>query len=138
LSAVLGAAPDELATWDDVAALHPAMALLTRADDASRAHGDDFVDVVMAFCNVCTWTRLRSLVGDSRFTAPELVPSDAAWFDDGAFARFLLSRCPPLSMLRAQIDGHLPGSIADRVEVTLDELGVPAAPWPDPAGDEAA
>lgn len=138
LSALLGAAPHELATWDDVAALHPAMALLSRADGPSGDLDDDFVEVVTAFCNVCTWARLRSLVGAGRFTAPELVPSDAAWFDDGAFARFLLSRCPPLSMLRAQVDGHLRASLAARVETILDDLGIPAAPWPDKSGDEAA
>ena len=139
LSGLLGAAPEEVVTWDDVIARHPAMALLTRTGDAGDAsRSDDFVDVVTAFCNVCTWGRLRSLVGDGRFTAPELVPSDAAWFDDGGFARFLLSPCPPLSMLRAQADGQLPDGLARRLHGTLDELGVPAAPWPDTAGGEAA
>lgn len=137
LSALLGDRSRDITEWDDVTARHPAVSLLMRADDVER-RGADFVDVVTAFHGVCTWPRLRSLVRDGRFTAPELIPSDADWFDDGGFARFLLSRCPPLSMLRSQVDDQLPSSLADRLTRTLDQLGVPRAPWPDTSDGQAA
>ena len=96
LAAVLGADTDGLTTWDDVVAHHPAVALLRAAPPGTdRGPGEDFVDLVESFARVCDWSRIRELVRDDRLPVPDLVASDAEWLDDGAFARFVLNRCPP-------------------------------------------
>lgn len=131
LSSLLGADADDLDTWDDVAAHHPAMRLLHHA---GRDAGD-LVEAASTFGRVCTWTRMRMWLQDGTFTAPDLVPADGTWFDDGAFARFLLCRCPPLAMLRANARDHLDGHLATRLDRVLDELGVPSASWPEVSGE---
>ncbi len=134
LSALLARDRDEIGSWVDVVDAHPAMQLLVD-DDLRQA---DFVDVATGFVRICTWARLRRLAADGAFTVPELTSTEARWFDDGAFARFLLNRCPPLDMLRRQALDHLPGHLADRLLTTLGLLGVPRTSWPDDAGDHAA
>ncbi len=140
LSAVLATDPSELLTWDDVADQHPAM-IMIRGDEERHGERDPafsgagFVELVRSFTRVSTWTTLRGLVAADLFVVPELVSTDAMWFDDGAFARFLLSRCPPLTMVRAQVTDHLRPDLADALGRALDELGVPRSSWPD---DEAA
>ncbi len=135
LSAVLGTDRAEFVDWGDVADCHPAMSMARPPDREDWVDpvfdGVDWTEIVRAFTNVFSWRQLRVLVAEDRFAVPELIPSDAAWFDDGAFARFLLSRCPPLGMLRDHVGHHLPGPLADRLSGVLDELGVPASSWPD-------
>lgn len=144
LSALLGT-DGELACWGDVVAEHPAMALLG-ADAVGVSHGPaavdpagaDFATVMGAFGRVCSWTMLRRLVRDDRFVVPDLVPSDATWLDDGAFARFVLNRCPPLTMLRSQVADLLDPALAARLAQELDQLGVPMSAWPDDHDGQAA
>lgn len=142
LSALLGSDATELRTWARVVERHPATTVLLHGGGTEAGNGgagvDDFVEVAAAFSRVCTWTRIRSLVAEDRFEVPDLVPTDASWFDDGGFARFVLSRCPPLAMLRAHVGDHLDPELADRVQRTLDDLGVPTAPWPDTTEHRAA
>lgn len=115
--------------WESVARAHPALAVL--GNGASAPDPDDLVEAAAAFVRVCTWRRLRALVADGRFDVPEIAPVDARWFDDGAFARFVLTRCPPLAMLRRQVLDRLPEDLGHRLATTLDELGIPAVAWPD-------
>lgn len=135
LSAILGG--ERPTDWRDVACTHPALALLERADgapgrtDRTEDVAEDLTDAATAFVRVCTWRRLRHLVIDGRFEVPELTADDARWLDEGAFARFALTRCPPLSMLRQQAVDHLPAPLGQRLETTLDALGVPKESWPD-------
>ncbi|HEU5084316.1 MAG TPA: hypothetical protein VFU14_13315 [Acidimicrobiales bacterium] len=114
---------------------HPAMELLRRVD---HRIDDDAVDVLRAFHRAISWSRMRALVAADRLPVPELLPEDGEWLDDGAFARFVLNRCPPLPLLRARLALHLPADVAEAVLDVLDELGVPAATWPDEAGGTAA
>jgi hypothetical protein len=130
LSSLLGTRAEDLETWSDVAAHHPAMRVLHHAG----RDADDLVEAASTFSRVCTWTRMRKWLGDGTFTAPELVPSDGTWFDDGAFARFLLCRCPPLAMLRANARDHLGTQLADQLDRLLDQLGIPASSWPEVSG----
>jgi hypothetical protein len=136
LSALAGCEPAQLVSWNDIIEHHPAMALLRRNAPGSVTEDADLVAVAGAFARVCTWTRLRSLVAEGRFEVPELAPADARWFDDGGFARFVLSRCPPLTMVRGQACDQLSPPLAHRLLATLDELGVPGSSWPD-AGSAA-
>jgi hypothetical protein len=120
-----------IGSFADAIDRHPAMRLLR----SGVPHGDDdAVDVLAAFHRVLTWERMRSLAAAGRFPVPELEPDDAEWLDEGAFARFLLNRCPPLAVLRARLDDHLPPGVADAVDDILDELDVPDCSWPDLAG----
>lgn len=135
LSALLALDEDDLRSWADVVDAHPAMQLLVPDDDLRHA---DFIEVAASFVRVCTWARLRRLAADGAFPVPELTPTEALWFDEGAFARFLLNRCPPLDMLRRQALDHLRGHLADRLLTTLGELGIPRRSWPDDADEHAA
>ena len=131
LSALLGADPAELRSWDAVAARHPAMALLRAEATTTVRSPDEFVATVAAFNRVCNWERLRMLVNDGGFAVPDLVAADAAWFDDGGFARFVLNRCPPLAMLRSQVQDQLQPGLSERLDQMLEALRVPATSWPD-------
>lgn len=116
-------------TWDDVMRRHPAMQL-PRTRAAVRSE-HDFVDAAGAFVRVCSWPRLRSLVVDGVAMVPELASDDARWLDDGAFARFVLSRCPPLRQLRDDALEMLPPHLGEQLCTTLEQLGVPEVAWPD-------
>lgn len=112
----------------DAVALHPVTNLLRRGTGIADA---DLVDVLTAFHRVLGWGRMRELASLDRFSVPDLSPEDASWLDDGAFARFLLNRCPPLHLLRSRLDAHLPMEVADDVLDLLDDLGIPDTTWPD-------
>ena len=127
LSALVGG-DHEVATLADAVALHPVTRLLRRGTALDAA---DTVDVLTAFHRVLSWERMRELAGIGRFSVPDLGPDDAAWLDDGSFARFVLNRCPPLHLLKARLDAHLPDDVVDGVLDLLDDLGVPDTTWPD-------
>lgn len=127
LSALVGA-EQRVETLSDAIALHPVTELLRRGTSIGDT---DLVDVLTAFHRVLTWSRMRELATLDRFTVPELGPGDAAWLDDGAFARFVLNRCPPLHLLKSRLDAHLPGTVVDGVLDLLEDLGVPETTWPD-------
>jgi hypothetical protein len=124
---IADAAPP-VTTIEDAVARHPAMRLLRHGVRLADA---DTTDVLGAFHRVLTWSRLRALAVAGRFEVPELAPDDAGWLDDGAFARFLLNRCPPLHLLRARLHEHVPPPVAAAVEDLLDHLDVPDVAWPD-------
>jgi hypothetical protein len=127
LSALVGA-EQPVETLADAIALHPVTHLLRRGTGITDA---DLVDVLTAFHRVLTWARMRELASLDRFTLPDLAPEDAAWLDDGSFARFVLNRCPPLHLLRSRLDAHLSMELAGDVLDLLDDLGVPDTTWPD-------
>lgn len=127
LSALLGA-DHPVDTLADAVALHPVTHLLRRGTALDAA---DTLDVLTAFHRVLTWGRMRELAGLDRFSVPDLSPDDAAWLDDGSFARFVLNRCPPLHLLRAGLRNHVASDVADGVLDLLDALGVPDTTWPD-------
>ncbi|HEX4902506.1 MAG TPA: hypothetical protein VFV42_06830 [Acidimicrobiales bacterium] len=114
---------------------HPAMRLLRHGVRSADA---DVEDVLAAFHRVLTWSRLRQLAADGRFEVPDLLPQDSAWLDDGAFARFVLNRCPPLHVLRARLAAHLSDDVAVGVLDVLERLEVPECAWPDALRPPAA
>lgn len=130
-------ADDDVPSLTAAIARHPAMRLIQRAGEDPMSD-KEAADVLAAFHRVATWERLRALAADGIFTVPDLDPEEARWLDDGAFARFLLSRCPPLALLRARLAVHLPAAAAEAVLDLLDDLGVPDTTWPDLSGQPPA
>ncbi len=130
LAAVLGDGPGAVGTWEQIADLHPARRMLRAGnDDVARDHG--LVVAATGFARACPWSRLRRLVARGTYRVPDLDPTGAGWLDDGAFARFVLNRCPPLPLLRARVSTGLPSALAERVEATLGALAIPDSAWPD-------
>lgn len=117
-------------TLAEAVLLHPVATLIRRGASIGDA---DLLDVITAFHRVMSWGRMRELASADRFSVPELAADDAAWLDDGSFARFVLNRCPPLDRLRARLGSHLPTEAADDVLDLLDDVGVPHTAWPDVA-----
>lgn len=122
-----------LSRWDDLIVLHPGARFAGMHDVAISP-----VKAARVYASVNDWKSIRAEAAGDLFPVPELVGADAAWLDEGAFARFVLSRCPPLSMLRSQLRSHVGADLADLVDVTLGELGVPTAVWPEPSPGVAA
>jgi len=129
------AAADVTPTLQDALDRHPAMRLLRHG---VRGADVDAGDVIAAFHRVLTWPRMRDLASRGRLEVPELAPADAAWLDDGAFARFVLNRCPPLHLLRHGASERLPAAVVEGIETLLATLDVPACAWPDLAEPPAA
>lgn len=109
---------------------HPAFRLLEAAD--SHAAGDA-ADVLDGFHRVCTWRRLQLLAAEGAWPAPELRADEVPWFDEGAFARFLLNRVPSLGAVRNEALDALGEETAASVGDLLDTLGIPDTAWPDRA-----
>lgn len=128
LSAVL--ATEHTADWDRVADLHPARRILDRSDKKPHA-GMGLATTATIFARACRWPRLRRMVEQGTYETVHLSRTDARWLDDGAFARYLLNRCPPLADLRRRVRAELPFETAAHIDLVLDEIGIPETSWPD-------
>ncbi len=71
------------------------------------------------------WGRLRHLMARARPDAGQM-PDDPDWFDDGAFARWALSRYRPVPVLLAEARRTLGPAGARHCARILDRLGVAA------------
>lgn len=121
------AAPTGLA---DAVRHHPSFQML----DAAEQHLDsEVIDVLAGFHRVCTWRRLQQLAADGAWPVPEVRPALVHWFDEGAFARFLLNRCRPLGAVRAALSETLDAALVSAIDGVLDALGIPHTAWPDHA-----
>jgi hypothetical protein len=65
------------------------------------------------------WPRLRAAPPRAGTPGPQPTPAQAAWMDDGMFARWLLAWFPPLDDLLDACHDLLPQAVADRVEDTV-------------------
>ncbi|WP_436793498.1 hypothetical protein [Actinospongicola halichondriae] len=130
LATLLALERETVTTWDEVVALHPARRILQGArSSVARDHG--LVVTATMFARAWPWSRLRQMAGRGTHLVPDLDQTAARWLDDGAFARFVLNRCPPLSLVRARIRSELVPTLADRVEQALEEMRIPHTAWPD-------
>ncbi len=73
------------------------------------------------------WGRLRWMMVEGRWEEPGLTPADAAWFDDGAFSRWVLSGRPPLPAMLAELGRVIGRTEARRYAQKLRRLGVKTA-----------
>lgn len=128
LTAVL--AEPGIQDWERITALHPARRLLDRSERKPH-RGMGLATTATMFTRAFSWAKLRAMVERGTYEAPSLSCTDARWLDEGAFARYLLSRATPLSELRARVRAELTFEVAARIDLVLDEVGVPETSWPD-------
>ncbi len=73
--------------WDDLAVIHPANILLP---DSLAPLSERARHVASEVC----WADLRRACVDRRLTIGDILPEDAAWFDDGSFSGWVLRQLP--------------------------------------------
>lgn len=119
LADVIGVSTDERRrlTWRRVEALHPAVRLLASA--GARRQSDTLEALGRALANVCGWPELRRQTAERGWTGAGCSADEAAWFDDGSFARWAVGTYPPLASLVASIDEYVVPSAARRVRAAL-------------------
>ncbi|MCU1378770.1 MAG: hypothetical protein JWN29_1753 [Acidimicrobiales bacterium] len=105
--------------WPEVADRHWGLRL--RPDQAA----DDLVVAAVEAAAELGWDGLRLVV--ARMGWPGVCTGEeAAWFDAGSFARWVLGSFPPLPDLADAVTGSLRPSVARRVRSALDVWGLPA------------
>jgi hypothetical protein len=87
-------------TWADVAAHHPAVAVLqTDAEEWGDSAADNLVRLGTVLADVHSWPVLRTACAAGEWPVEEIAPEVAAWLDDGSFSRWVLGGYPPLAQL---------------------------------------
>lgn len=108
-------------TWPDVVGLHPVGQVL--ADEAPA--GDNWlVDAATALAVACPWSEVRRLVAEGAWDESPVLPSAAAWMDDGMLCRWLLDGQAPLAQQLQRALRQLSPQVARRVRWTFRELGL--------------
>lgn len=123
LETVLAAAIEQRLTWAGVGALHPATQLL--AADPSGVAAGRLVAAAGALERVCDWERLRWLVVEGRWLERSLTPTEAAWFDEGGFSRWVMGQRMSLDQLLDQVARATKPGVARRCAAVLHQLGIP-------------
>lgn len=121
---MIGVASEEERTlpWDEAASLHDAVSLLElQPHDLDRA--------AAALHRVATWRELREAAAEGRGIPTGVAPDDAAWMDDGMFARELLGRYPSVALLLDDLSKAVSASTARRVRQQIRGWGIDTAPW---------
>jgi hypothetical protein len=120
--------PDARPEWDDIAALHPALAFLVVHGLPAVAHpGTVLVEAGRAFGEVASWSDLRDeYLDDAPDALPDevLEPSLVAWMDLGMFSRCVLGRLPELADLRTIASEVLATAVYERVDDALRAWGL--------------
>ena len=96
-------------TWRAAAALHPAI-------DTVGAEAEDLPEVAPALAAQMRWERFRQLHAAD--------DPDAAWMDEGMFARAMVHGRPPISVLLQRASRRLTPDARSTVEATLAEWGL--------------
>jgi hypothetical protein len=105
--------------WPEVCRLHPTFQILA---DEDPAHSP--VEVAAAAIErSCDWGRLRWLVIEGVWPERTLTPTDAAWFDDGSFSRWVLGNRPPLPALLDDVARRAGTTTARRCARVLERAG---------------
>lgn len=107
-----------------VRALHPAARLL--AHDGGIPPRTALGEIAAAYARIVSWSMLRRRAIDHDELAGLLTREEAAWFDEGSFARWLLGTAPPLEVLVARADRCVSPGAAKVIRETLAHLGLDA------------
>jgi hypothetical protein len=107
------AGPPGPMTWPEATGLHPAAPTTAppTPEALAQATGHRAAE--------WPWPRLRADPPRAGTPGPQPTPAQAAWMDDGMFARWLLAWFPPLDDLLDACHDLLPEAVADRVEDTV-------------------
>ena len=98
---------------------HPAVEALGLGADAHLIHRDRLVDEARRLATWRDWPQLRRMCAGGTWDHPELTAADAAWLDDGAFARWALAAWPDLPWLADVVGSLLPPATARSVHHAL-------------------
>jgi hypothetical protein len=109
-------------TWQQVAALHPALQVLDMAGEATPL--DQLLVVLRAAAKGWNWTYLRHQAATDSTLAAALPPGTAQWMDEGMFSRWLADTWRAPGELLPELVGLLAPAVAGRLRRTLEELGV--------------
>lgn len=121
--------------WHELSVLHPLNGSGEHLSSCLvRALRQDFHDSH-------TWSSLREGVVGLPATAPAvlpgLTPQIAGWLDDGAFARWVLSRLPDVRSTLERLCGRLGDPLADQLSIALGGAGGRTAPEARPSAVES-
>jgi hypothetical protein len=130
LTRLVARRPPGRLTWRTLVACHPVARLPTGCTD-HRGHplrtgdlvdlGDaaDLAERTEALALERDWSWLRRQVAASRMLVTGVSPADAAWFDDGSFARAVLAELPAPALLD-HLDRALTPGLARRVRAVAE------------------
>lgn len=104
--------------WPAVARLHPSLHPLA-AGRTSDTPARRLAEFGSAAGRLVGWAALRDDAMAGRWSAPRLLPADAAWLDTGAFARWVLGELAPIDALAAEVRTVLPADVAREVDRCL-------------------
>jgi hypothetical protein len=99
--------------WSEVARRHWGLRL------QPDCGADGLVVAAVETASELGWGGVRRVVAQSGWRGV-CTSEEAAWFDDGSFARWVLGSFPPLPDLAAAVTGSLRPSVARRVRSALD------------------
>ena len=112
-TATAGAGPPGSLTWPAAASLHPA------APVADAPTPESLAVATARRAAEWPWPRLRAEPAGAATPGPQPSPAQAAWMDDGMFARWLLAWFPPLDDLLEACHDLLPEPVAARIDDTV-------------------
>jgi len=119
------AARARMATWPEVARLHPAVPALDGAGPAAAVPDpDELGERARTLASWRDWSVLRRACAAGMWSTPEVDAEAAAWLDDGAFCRWALGAFPDLEDLLVAVADLLPASVTARIVHTLVVAGV--------------
>jgi hypothetical protein len=109
--------------WHDVVRMHPFADAVT-SSELGVYLDDHVVEVGNAAGRAWSWSRLRTACAQGKETVPGLTAAEAAWADDGCFARMLLEVYPELDDLLVALGALLEPEVTARLEDALRGWGL--------------
>ena len=115
------AASPRLASWAEVARLHPAASSPPPGPEADVGHEPGaLAAATVLLAEAWPWSRLRADPSLIDVPGPLPEPHVIRWMDDGMWARWLLSTFPTIDDLVAAVCGLLPDCVASAVVEAVD------------------
>jgi hypothetical protein len=109
-----------LPQWADIAACHPAVAVLLSDDQEWGAEAaQNLGRLGSLLADVHSWPVLRAACSAGEWPVDDIPPDVAAWLDDGSFSRWVLGGYAPVGELAATVRQALAPSTAKRVAAAL-------------------
>ncbi|MEY2449782.1 MAG: hypothetical protein QOH79_3258 [Acidimicrobiaceae bacterium] len=125
-----GCAPKEAGlSWQEVAELHPAVALVVSHDDHWAGQAPQHLARLgELLADVHSWPVLRLACAAGEWPVEGVPAEVAGWLDDGAFSRWVLGAFPPLEQVAAAALEVVPPPVARRLRAALQSWQLPYGP----------